>query len=325
MKTNSLIYRTIRHTAKETFEIKIRLNDDCKNGHQDFAITGTIYEKGKPKTDRYMISGGAIGDEIAANFPEFEIFERLHLCDWQGIPMYAVENGFYHLKNGFNSKSTGEEFKFEFCKYYRITPEQFDTISKSENKIEYAILLQELGILAQWKKEAGKAIKQLEELTGDEFLCDSVKSQFNAPELQQIEDFKTKKAAGYYSDEKKAERAEISRNEARAKRFSDIEKHCAEEIKKETIERDIKLFVLRKIDSLTGKRGFSLDFNFDDFIYYNHTNRVKFNWRKSAYSKEMKSEDFKMFCDSIGQADFDKLPGNISFECNGVVYEMNKS
>ncbi len=98
MKTNSLNYRITRHLENENFVINIQLADDCKNGHQDFSITGSIYEKGKPMSDRYCITSGAIGDEITKNFPEYAIFNRLHLCDYEGIPMYAVENGFYHLK-----------------------------------------------------------------------------------------------------------------------------------------------------------------------------------------------------------------------------------
>lgn len=54
----------LRHTIDtkdkdgNSMRIKIRLNDECKNGHQDFAITADVWEKGKPKTDRYCIMGG---------------------------------------------------------------------------------------------------------------------------------------------------------------------------------------------------------------------------------------------------------------------------
>lgn len=186
MKTNSLVYKTTLHTKEQTFVIKIRLNDECKNGHQDFSITGTIYEKGKALIDKNMVSGGAIGDKIALNFPKFAIFNRLHLCDYKGIPMHCSANGFYHLKNGFNSKSTGEEFKNEYCEYYRITPAQFEELKNSENEIQFALKLENLGIFEQWENEANKAIKLLESLTGDEFIIDSTKTNYYKPKTEAI-------------------------------------------------------------------------------------------------------------------------------------------
>ena len=50
MKTNDLRFTDYRIGKNgEQWKIKIRLNDECKNGHQDFSITGTCWEKDKPK------------------------------------------------------------------------------------------------------------------------------------------------------------------------------------------------------------------------------------------------------------------------------------
>lgn len=86
----------LRHTIStkdadgNPMTIKIRLNDECKNGHQDFAITGDIYQKGKPRIDKYFISVGCIHDEILKSAPELQLFVSLHLCDYKGIPMHAI-------------------------------------------------------------------------------------------------------------------------------------------------------------------------------------------------------------------------------------------
>ncbi len=331
MKTNNLIYKVTKSGinysgTKADIIVKISLNDECKNGHQDFAITADIYKAGL-RSDRSFMAGGCCHTEIIKFFPKFKPFVALHLCDAKGIPMYAVENGFYHLKNGFNSKSMGMEFENEFCGYYRITPEQFSILKDSENSLEFGILLKELNILNQWEEEANKAIKQLEELTGNEFVNDSVKSQYNAPDPAKVEEFHKLKLEGFFTNEKKAERAIETRNEAREKRFNAIREHLAKEIAKETQEANIKLFILNRIDSLFNRelnrmKGFNIDFSFDNFIYYNHTNRIKFNWSDMSYYKTMSDVDFKMFCDSLGQADFNQLPTGISFECNGQVYGM---
>jgi hypothetical protein len=208
METNSLVYTTTKIAKNgEQFIIKIRLNDECKNGHQDFSITGNIYEAGKGKIHNdYIIGGneiggGAIGDEIAKEFPEFAIFNDLHLCDYKGIPMYCVENGFYHLKNGFNSKSTGGDFIKEYCKYYRLSTAEFDALCISTSKIHFAILLEKLNIFQKWEKQANEAIKELEKLTGNTFVVDSVRTQYNRPTQEQIDTELEKIQNAYYSIE----------------------------------------------------------------------------------------------------------------------------
>ena len=187
MKTNNLRFTDNRIDREgNRWEISICLNDECKSGHQDFSLTGCCYEAHKPKTDRNMITGGACGDEIAQLFPEYEIFNNLHLCDYLGIPMYCVGNGFYFLQNGFNRYDEGETLKSKFCKYYRVTGKQFDILSCAKSRVHFAILLEENGIFEQWKEEADKAIKKLEKLTGNEFVVDSVRTQYDKPSADEI-------------------------------------------------------------------------------------------------------------------------------------------
>ena len=187
MKTNDLRV-TDQRIGKDgrKWDIKISLNDECKNGHQDFSLTGSCYEAGKRKTDRNIITCGACGDEIARLFPEYAIFNNLHLCDYLGIPMHCVANGFYFLQHGFNRYDEGENLKSKFCKHYRVTEKQFDILSCAKSKIHFAILLEENGIFEQWKEEADKAIEKLEELTGDEFFVDSVRTQYDKPSADEI-------------------------------------------------------------------------------------------------------------------------------------------
>ena len=275
MKTNSLVYKTTKHTETETFDITIKLNDECKNGHQDFSITGTIYEKGKPKIDKYMILGGAIGDKIADNFPEFAIFEQLHLCDYKGIPMHAAENGFYYLKNGFNNNPVNsDEFCNKFCKYYRISKKQFNTLKNSENVLQYSILLLKLGVLKRWEKQASKAIKLLEQLTGNEFLIDSVKTQFKTPSEDEIKTEEDLIESGYYSDENKKERELKKGLDFIAK----IEEERKNKINSINLEFDTKIELLKN----AGKNFY------DNCIFYSHTKTLCFNWR--GYDKLNKDE-----------------------------------
>lgn len=202
--SNNLKYtKTIVRKNGENLVIKIRLNDECKNGHQDFAITADLYS-GSGRSDRSMISGGCIHDEILKSAPQFKMFIDLHLCDFDGVPTYAIENGFYHMTNGFNNLK-GKTQKQYFCDYYRVSETQYNTLITAKEQDYFGFLLSELGILSQWKKEAKKAIKTLEELTGVYFLNDSVKSQFNmSPDkLFEVEQLYKN---GFYSNDKIKER-----------------------------------------------------------------------------------------------------------------------
>lgn len=264
--SNDLRFTTSKTIGSKTIYVKIRLNDECKNGHQDFAITADLYEAGKPKTDRYHISGGCIHDEIIKFFPEFKIFVDLHLCDYEGIPMYAVENGYYHLINGFNNtKHEESNFENEYCEYYRLHPAQFAILKTSKNKLQFALNLQNLEILLQWKAEANNAIQLLEDMTGAKFLVDSVKTQFNAPTIEQVQEEQERQNNGYYTPEKQQEREHAGQQLIIDKLTADRDK----EISKAQIEYDIKIQVLK----LGGKKAL------ENCIYYNHSNTLGFNWK----------------------------------------------
>lgn len=272
MKTNSLKFTDYR-TAKngEQWEIKIRLNDECKNGHQDFSITGTCWEKGKP-----MLHGGACGDEISILFPEYSIFNRLHLCDYKGIPMHCSANGYYFLKNGFNSKSTGDAFISEFCNYYRLSKDDFFKIYKAESQTHFAILLEQNGIFQKWETEAKEAIKLLEKLTGDEFVIDSTKTQYHRPEQSKIIEELEKIENGYYSDEAKKAREK----EAKKAEFLKIEQDEKKAISKIKLEYKIK-----KIMFKADKKAF------ENYIFYSHSGEIAFNWRN--YGTELTDKEIE--------------------------------
>lgn len=272
--TNDIRFKTSKTIGKETIYVSIRLNDECKNGHQDFAITGDLYKAGKPKIDRYHISGGCIHEDVLNFFPEFKQFVRLHLCDYEGIPMYAVENGYYHLTNGFNNtKPEDKTFKDEFCEYYRVSASQFDILSTSRNKLQYALHLQNLDILGQWKEEANAAIKSLEDMTGTKFVVDSVKTQFHAPTEAQINEENEKQKNGYYTNEAEQKRELSKQAETIAKLKATMDK----EIKKITDEFNVMVEVLK----VGGKKAL------DNCIYYNHSETLAFNWK----SYDMISEE----------------------------------
>jgi len=281
-QSNSLIHTIDTNNNEFNMRIKIRLNDECKNGHQDFSITATYWEIGKVRKDRNMIASGCCHDEILKHRPDLQIFVNLHLCDFTGCPMYAVGNGFYHLTNGFNNTKPNEaNFKAEFCSYYRITAEQFDILAQSENDLRYAINLQKLGILLQWMDEARQAILLLEQWTGKKFLIDSVKTQYTAPTAEQIADEQAKENAGYYLPSKIQERKDKAIQDAKNAEYSKLIAERDKEIGKANREYEVKKAVL--------DGGLSLD----NFIYYSHSNEGCFNWKN--YGEKVTEQQFDDF------------------------------
>lgn len=281
-ETVNKLKHTIRTTKSgKNIEINIALDDDCKNGHNDFSITGTVWNVPHWGGDRNMISGGCCHEEILKAKPDLKIFVDLHLADVNGAPMYAVANGFYHLSEGFNNtKPNDSSFKAEYCDYYRLTEKQFDVLSTSEDETIFAYHLSKLGIIEQWKKQANEAIALLEKWTGEKFKDDSKKLpqvELSHAELKRI-DLKIK--SGHYNPINIKQRADDKVKAEKQKAFDDIKKELDAAIFKETMEYNIKFAIL------------SFGLSIENFIYYDHTNEGHFNWLdyKSRITKEQLAE-----------------------------------
>lgn len=281
---NSLIYKTSKKTPEGQLFVEIRLDDECKNGHQDFAITGDLYETGKPKTDRYLLACGCIHEEITKYFPEFKQFIALHLCDWEGVPMHAGANGFYHLETGFNEiKPTEKGFEEKFCEYYRLTTEQFVTLKTAQNELQFSLMLKSLGVLKQWKIEAKKAIKKLEKLTGETFVMDSKRSNFVEPTKEAIKEEKAKQESGFYT-----QAAIEARAQAKAeKEIEAMKLEAAQRIKDINEELDIKIQLFK-----LGGKHFE-----ENCIFYKHTRELKLNWRD--YGEKLSGEECNLIAQSL--------------------------
>ena len=71
----------------------VRWDDECGNGHNSFAITGSTTVKGREDM------GGCIHDEIKKHFPELSHLIQFHLMG-SDQPMYYIQNTMYHAENG---------------------------------------------------------------------------------------------------------------------------------------------------------------------------------------------------------------------------------
>ena len=296
--TNNLIYTATKKVINkfdDKFDIvvTVRLNDECKNGHQDFSITGTTYKPGL-RSDRATLSGGCIHDEILKHFPEFKIFIDLHLCDFNGVHMYIVENGFHHLKHGFNNiLINSDNFISKFCNYYDITPKEYNNIKDSVNKIDFYLRLTTYtNYINRRKEKANKAREMMEELTGKQFLNDSKRTQLNAPSDEDIKEFNKQVESGYFLPKAVRARERAKARQIIDKKIIDVQK----EIKslKNEIEAIKALFKVGGLKAI------------NNHIFYNHTQTISLNWK--GYEEQMTTQELKYIFDAI------KLPEGVKIE-----------
>lgn len=287
MKKNYLKYNTKKQIGDKIVCVHIFLDDDCKNGHADFSMTGEIYNG--YKSDARMISCGCCHEEILAEFPEFKIFADLHLSDCQGTPMYAVENGYYFFKRGEYDKVQN---------LLRLTDDELSfLVDNVSDKEHFAYQLHKLGLPQRWKSEADEAIKKLEELVGYEYEDTSTKLRGLGLTEENIAYIVRKESEGYYTSEaiakRRAEEVERKKKEAIAEVVDVFNKKTKEARE----EMNIKVYIL--------EQGLPID----NFIYYDHRNTGVFNWLD--YKDKITQEQFIDFYNNLDRS---KLPDGIDFE-----------
>lgn len=122
------------------------------NSKPYFGISGKLHFLDKKGGDMY----GQITSIIFEHFPELEQFYKLHLSDVDGMPMHAIENGWYFL--GKTEYSPYD--RNALAKHLRITPEEADhlheTIQTKNDFVNYV-----RNNMARWKLEADRIINDL--------------------------------------------------------------------------------------------------------------------------------------------------------------------
>lgn len=295
MKTNKLSYTASKNYVENgttcRIDVKIQFADECKNGVCSWSITADIY--GKRQNGRFVwCSGGCCHDEISKHFPEFSKFVALHLSDCYGAPLYAVENGYYHMKN--SSKET-------VIDYLRVTEEEYNVLRDASDEAYFKYLLYSMGIVNRWNEEAKEAVKELEALTGNEWVnpyeYDKERKHIEAFTDEEAAEMNKRIDSGYYTPEAMKERKEKAAQKAYEKKRAEIIAECERKVSKLEEEKTVKLYIL---DS-----GLPVD----NVIYYEHKKEVVFNWLEY---KDNISQD--VFIDFLNNVDYSKLPKGITFK-----------
>ena len=100
---------------------EVRFDDNCRNGHNSFAITADIRDS-RYRGARGEIAGGCCHDEIAAAFPELAPLIRWHLTSSDG-PMHYIANTVYLAGNRDHwGKLAGEPRQWEMLIQFGDNP-----------------------------------------------------------------------------------------------------------------------------------------------------------------------------------------------------------
>lgn len=94
IKTHSRFFTEDETRYKISAELSF--DDECNNGHEDFSITGSIYQVVGSKYREH--SFGCLHDDIAKHFPELQHLIKWHLVGVEG-PMHYLANTLYHASN----------------------------------------------------------------------------------------------------------------------------------------------------------------------------------------------------------------------------------
>lgn len=311
MKSTNNIRKVFVHIrGKEKTVIKISLDDDCANGHEDFSLTADIFEKSG--NGRWVdVGGGCCHDHILKLRPDLKPFADLHLSDYRGVPMHAIANAFYwfagwqgglcqkhHAGTGSSAKTT-DQCRAIFQSHIRATDAEMEVFSTcgAMASAELQMAIEDLGIPARWYVEAKSAIAKLEEWSGLKFETKSTRARFFALSTEVREAIKAKRASGYYDPAAVAARKAVELADKKQKAIAEVYADTKAGVEKLERKRQFKVWEIETF----GPEGANM-------IYYDHTNEIAVNW--SRIDRLMTRAEFDAM---VANADLSKLPENVKF------------
>lgn len=241
-----------------SFAYYIGLNDDCKNGHLTFSFTGEI--KAKKRNGRfYTYISGAIGNVIAYFKPDLLMFERLHLCNHLGQPMF-IDDIRFHINEGKTNEQIAEMYNISNLEAIEILR------NASDNKDLFHYLVFHLGVADAWEKQAKEAIREMEAKTGLTLKIENKDKVYKQFDAEKCNDMAYLFKYGYATKEMKRAREETARSKKRLEELAEIEKEFAKSVEKAKRIYEVKRAVV------------SFGISWDNVTLYDRKNELCFNW-----------------------------------------------
>lgn len=295
MKKNELKYTETKQIGKNTFiDVEIGLRYIEANGYSYFYATGEKYNLNSGIKN--VFDSGCIHDEILKYFPGFKIFVNLHGNDSYGMPEYMLSNLKFEIDNGKIAA---------IRRTLGISEEKAKEITCWGEEIDYMkYFLEENDIIYHFRSKANKAIKMLEELTGNEFDNPDILGIYDYIPLSKDAKDHIKKLheKGYFKMDNVLKRRNEKIREIQMQRLESEKKRLESEKK----EIDNEIQVLQYL--------FDKGIKTDCHAYLRSVNILSINLLKHG-DGVMTENEFKDFIKSV---DYSKLPENISFEFNKI-------
>lgn len=295
MKKNELKYTETKQIGKNTFiDVEIGLRYIEANGYSYFYAMGGGYNlNGGMKN---VFESGCIHDGILKYFPEFKIFVDLHGNDSYGMPTHMLSN----LKSAIDDNKTDA-----ICRTLHISEGMAGEMTCWGEDIDYIkYFLEENDIIFSLRRKAGKAIKLLEKLTGDEFENPDILGIYDyIPLRKEVKDrIRDLHEKGYFIRDNVVKRRNEKTREIQRQRLESEKKRLESEKK----EIDNEIQVLQYL--------FDKGIRIDCHAYLRSVNILSINLLKNG-DAVMAENEYKDFIKSV---DYSKLPENISFEFNKI-------
>lgn len=114
---------------------EVSYDDACGNGHNSFAITGTVYSSRTSTADIYFETGGCIHEEIAKHFPNLAPYIKWHSIS-SDEPIHYVANTMYWARDRTHQdKEIGEAVAWD--KRFKFTDFPFSFKEQEKGFWEY--------------------------------------------------------------------------------------------------------------------------------------------------------------------------------------------
>lgn len=295
MKKNELKYNETKQIGENTFiAVEIGLRYIKGNVYSYFYAVGDVYELKRKR--KKVISSGCIHEEILKYFPEFKIFICLHGNSSYGMPLHMLSDTKFDIDNN----------KIDaICRTLGISEEMAKEIICWGEEIDYIkYFLEENGIIYHLRSKANKAIKMLEELTGNEFDNPDILGIYDYIPLSKDAKDHIKKLheKGYFTMDNVLKRRNKKIRYIQKKKLKSEKKRL--EIEKKEIDNEIMVL------EYLFEKGISLD----SHSYLRSVNVLSINLFKNREGA-MSEDEYILFLESV---DYSKLPNGIKFEFNKI-------
>jgi len=172
----SLIYKThVWSKAYGSGDIEAGLYECGGNGHPHFSLCS--------RGTRYNSCSNDQETRLRDMCPELTPLLGLHLCDHKGAPMYAVENGHYHLWNSGSCPKQSDRIAM-VRKYLRCSKGMVEELLMHNNEEYFRYVISVSDLPRLWQRQADLAITTLESLAKEEWDRDYVWPHSNFTPMQ---------------------------------------------------------------------------------------------------------------------------------------------